>query len=101
MDMGTWKFGPNFKTPICTKLEAQVEASRDKEGLFKTLNASIKNNYKSKRDGFLNVLVEEKEFALCWNLEVSTKIWRLKCTPSPHNSTLKLKCAHSKLTPKS
>jgi len=52
MDMGTWKFGPNFKTPICTKLEAQVEASRDKEGLFKTLNASIKIIIKVTEMGF-------------------------------------------------
>jgi hypothetical protein len=41
-------------------LEAQVGVSRDKEGLFKTLNAPIKNNYKSKGDGFLNVLAEKK-----------------------------------------
>ncbi len=60
MDMGTWNFDQNFKIPTCTKLEAQVGVSRDKEGLFKTLNAPIKNNYKSKGDGFLNVLAEKK-----------------------------------------
>jgi hypothetical protein len=46
-------------------LEAQVETSRDKEGLFKTLNSPIKNNYKSKGDGFWNVLAKKEEFALC------------------------------------
>jgi hypothetical protein len=81
-------------------LEDEAKASRDKEGLFKTLNAPIKNSYKSKGDGFWNILVKKEKFALCSSLEVTTKIWRLKCTPSPHVSTLKLKCAPSKLAPK-
>jgi hypothetical protein len=52
MDMGIWRFDQNPRIPIYTKFEAQVEASRDKEGLFETLNAPIKNNYKNKGDGF-------------------------------------------------
>ncbi len=42
------------------KIGSRVEASRDKEGLFKTLNAPIKNTYKSIRDGFWNVLKKNK-----------------------------------------
>jgi hypothetical protein len=42
MDMGIWRFDQNPRTPICKKLEAQVEPSKDKEGLFETLNAQIK-----------------------------------------------------------
>lgn len=81
------------------KIGSRVEASTDKEGLFKTLNAPIKNTYKSIKDGFWNVLVEKEKNAP--NLEVRTKIRRLKCTCSPHVSTLKLKCVPSKLAPKS
>jgi hypothetical protein len=44
---------------MCIKLEAQDEASKDKEGLFKTPNIPIKYNYKSKGDGFWNVLVKK------------------------------------------
>jgi hypothetical protein len=34
----------------------QDEASKDKDGLFETPNAPIENNYKSKGDGFWNLL---------------------------------------------
>jgi hypothetical protein len=54
--MGIWRFDQNPKTTICIKLEAQDEVSRDKEGLFETPNALIKNN----GYGFWNVLIEKK-----------------------------------------
>jgi hypothetical protein len=54
------------------KIGSRVEALRDKEGLFKTLNAPIKNTYENIRDGFWNVLVEKEKIAP--NLEVKTKI---------------------------